>query len=104
LRPVRVKNMAAVVEPAEFGVLLRATADYQGSAVTRAALLVSALTFQRPGNVRAMQWAHLDLEGIAMWTIPAAEMNRTRYAKENGRPHLVPLERQVVQVLRDLQP
>jgi integrase len=51
-----------------------------------------------------MQWAHLDLEGIAMWTIPAAEMNRTRYAKENGRPHLVPLERQVVQVLRDLQP
>lgn len=104
LRPVMVKHMAAIVEPAGFGALLRAIADYQGSPVTRAALQLSALTFQRPGNVRAMQWAALDLDGDAMWTIAAAEMKRSRYAKENGRPHLVPLARQAVEILRDLQP
>ena len=104
LRPVLVKHMAAIVEPAEFGALLRAIADYQGSPVTRAALQISALTFQRPGNVRAMQWAHIDLDGEAMWTIPAAEMKRSRYAKENGRPHLVPLANQAAAILKELQP
>jgi integrase len=83
---------------------MRAVAEYQGSAVTRTALQISALTFQRPGNVRAMQWAHLDLERDAIWTIPASEMKRSRYAKENGRPHLVPLARQAVQILDDLRP
>ena len=38
LRPVLVKHMAAVTEPKEFGDLLRAIYDYQGSPVTRAAL------------------------------------------------------------------
>jgi integrase len=104
LRPVLVKHMAAIVEPAEFGALLRAIYEYQGSLVTRTALQISALTFQRPGNVRAMQWAHLDFDGEAMWKIPAAEMKRSRYAKENGRPHLVPLAKQAIEVLRDLQP
>jgi len=104
LRPVLVKHMAAIVEPAEFGALLRAIAEYQGSMVTRTALQISALTFQRPGNVRAIQWVHLDLDGEAMWSIPAAEMKRSRYDKENGRPHLVPLANQVVESLRDLQP
>lgn len=104
LRPVLVKHMAAIVEPAEFGALLRAIAEYQGSLVTRTALQISALTFQRPGNVRAMQWAHLDLEQDATWTIPASEMKRSRYAKENGRPHFVPLAKQAVEILRELQP
>ena len=28
-----------------------------------------------------------------MWTIPAQKMKRTKLAKINGRPHLVPLVR-----------
>lgn len=83
----------------------QAIADYQGSPLTRAALQLSALLFQRPGNVRAMQWAALDLDSKApAWTIPAAEMKRSRYEKQNGRPHVVPLARQAVRILRELQP
>ena len=104
LRPVLVKHMAAIVEPQEFGFLLRAISDYQGSLVTRIALRLSALTFQRPGNLRAMQWASLQLEGTATWTIAAAEMKRNRYGKENGRPHVVALARQAVKLLREIWP
>lgn len=105
LKPVLVKNMAAITEPAAVGVLLQAIADYQGSPLTRAALQLSALLFQRPGNVRAMQWGALDLDGEApTWTIPAAEMKRSRYEKQNGRPHLVPLSRQAVAIVRELLP
>ena len=105
LRPVLVKHMAAVTEPKELGDLLRAIDEYQGSPVTRAALQISALVFQRPGNVRAMKWTDVELEGEApIWTIPAAEMKRARYGKENGRPHLVPLAQQAVAILKDLHP
>ena len=107
LRPVLVKHMAAVVDPDGFGSLLRAINDYQGSLVTRTALRLSALTFQRPGNLRAMQWAALDLvdlDGRGTWTIPAAEMKRSRYGKDNGRPHLVPLARQAVSALKEIWP
>ena len=105
LKPVLVKNMAAVTEPAAVGDLMRAIEGYQGSALTRGALILSALLFQRPGNVRAMQWGALDLDGKKpTWTIPAVEMKRSRYLKDNGRPHVVPLAPQAVAILRELQP
>jgi len=105
LRPVLVKNMAAVTEPAEVGSLMRAIHDYQGSPLTRGALMLSALLFQRPGNIRSMQWSALDLVGATpTWTIPASEMKRSRYEKLNGRPHLVPLSRQAVAILVELHP
>ena len=40
-----------------------------GSLVTRAALLLSAFTFQRPGNIRTMEWGEIDADK-ALWTIP----------------------------------
>lgn len=105
LKPVLVKNMAAVTEPKAVGELLRAIDDYQGNPFTRVALRLSALLFQRPGNIRAMQWSALALEGESpVWTIPAAEMKRSRYEKQNGRPHVVPLSRQAVVMLRELKP
>jgi integrase len=105
LKPVLVKNMAAITAPAEFALLLRAIDDYRGAPVTRAALALSALLFQRPGNVRAMKWADLQLDGDApTWTISAAEMKQTRTGKENGRPHIVPLAKQAVAILVELHP
>ena len=105
LKPELVKNMAALTEPAAVGDLMRAIESYQGSALTRGALILSALLFQRPGNVRAMQWGALDLEGKKpTWTIPAVEMKRSRYLKDNGRPHVVPLAPQAIAILRELQP
>ncbi|MCY1239391.1 Prophage integrase IntA [compost metagenome] len=95
--------MAAVLDPKKAGELMRAIADYTGQPSTRCALLLSALLFQRPGNMRQMLWADVDLEA-AMWTIPAADMKRRKHEKENGRPHLVPLATQAVHALKDLQP
>lgn len=97
------KNMGAVLDPSAAGALLRAIATYTGQPVTRAALQLSALVFQRPGNVRMMEWAEVDLDG-AMWTIPAAKMKRDQHGKANGRPHFVPLAPQSVEILLELKP
>jgi integrase len=103
LKPLVVKHMSAILEPVKVGELMRSIASYEGQPTTRAALALSALLFQRPGNIRAMEWAHLDLDA-AMWTIPAADMKRTVHGKTNGRPHLVPLAPQAVAILRELHP
>ncbi len=103
LVPVEVKHMAAVLEPLQAGELMRAIAAYAGQPTTRAALQLSALLFQRPGNIRQMRWADVDLDR-AIWSIPAADMKRIKRLKVNGRPHLVPLARQALEVLTDLEP
>jgi integrase len=103
LRPVGVKHLAAVLDPVKAGELLRAIDTYSGQPVTRAALALSALLFQRPGNVRAMEWAEIDADA-ALWTIPADKMKRRMYGKANGRPHLVPLAAQALAILADLRP
>lgn len=103
LRPFVVKHMAAVLEPTQAGELLRAIDAYNGQPSTRAALALSALLFQRPGNIRAMEWAEVDTEA-ALWTIPADKMKRNAHGKANGRPHLVPLAPQALAVLAELAP
>ena len=103
LPPVPTRHLAAIVEPAKAAELLRAMGDYAGHPVTRAALALSALLFLRPGELRQMEWAWVDLDG-AQVTIPAALMKRRRDEKVNGAPHLVPLAPQAVVILRDLHP
>lgn len=103
LKPLVVKHMAAVLEPTKAGELLRAIHGYGGQPMTRAALQLSALLFQRPGNIRQMEWAWIDVEG-GMLTIPAQAMKRRLHQKLNGRPHLVPLASQAVLILRELHP
>jgi integrase len=98
-----VKHMPAILEPSKVGELMRAIWAYQGQPCTKAALQLSTLLFQRPGNIRAMEWAWVDLDG-AMLTIPAHAMKRRIAGKINGRPHLVPLAPQAVAILRELQP
>lgn len=99
LQAVLVKHMAAVLEPAKAGELLRAISAYHGHPTTREALQLSALLFQRPGNIRQMEWTWLDLDA-GMLTIPAASMKRTKQAKATGKPHLVPLAPQAVACLK----
>ena len=103
LRPAMVKHAAALLEPAQAGELLRAIDAYSGQPATRAALALSALLFQRPGNIRAMEWAEVDADA-ALWTIPSDKMKRGLYGKTNGRPHLVPLAPQALALLADLRP
>ena len=103
LKPHVAKHFAAILDPIQVGALLRAVDGYTGQPATVAALKLSALFFQRPGNIRAMEWAWIDLDG-QMLTIPAEAMKSTKHEKANGRPHLVPLATQAVQILRSLQP
>lgn len=103
LQPVSVKHMAAVLEPLKAGELMRCIYEYSGQPTTRGALLLSAFLFQRPGNIRQMEWAWVDLEA-GMLTIPSMDMKRRKDQKINGRPHLVPLAPQAVKVLQDLLP
>lgn len=100
----RVKgHFPAITEPRRFGELMRAIRAYKGGPLVRAALQLAPLLYQRPGNLRAMEWAELDLEG-ALWTIPSAKMKRTVKDKENGLPHVVPLPTQAVELLQSLHP
>lgn len=103
LKPVQSRHHAAIVEPAEVSKLLRAMADYSGHPVTRAALQLSAMLLLRPGELRHLEWAWIDLEAARI-TVPAEVMKRTKADKAGGLPHLVPLASQAVEVLKALQP
>jgi integrase len=103
LKPVTTKNMAAILEPVKVGALLRAIDAYTGQPMTRAALALSALLFQRPGNIRQMEWQWIDFYH-AMLTIPSRNMKRRIQQKLNGRPHFVPLAVQAVALLKELVP
>lgn len=96
LAPVATTSRAAVTEPAAVAELLRALDTYIGQPTTAAALRLAPLVFVRPGNLRAMEWAELDLDA-AQWRIPAGKM-KMREA------HVVPLASQAVAILRELQP
>lgn len=101
LKPQTVKHYAAILEPKQVGGFMRAIAAYDGTIHTRVALALSALLFQRPGNIRQLEWGWVDWDK-AMLTIPAASMKRTKQGKINGRPHMVPLSRQAVALLQEL--
>lgn len=96
LPPVKETHHATIVEPKEVGALMRAVAGYHGSLVTRCALRLLALTFVRSGELRQAELAEIDFEACE-WRIPAERM------KMKAR-HIVPLSRQAVAILRELQP
>ena len=91
----KVIHRAAIVDPAGIGALLRAIEDYEGLPLTKAALLLAPLVFVRPGELRKAEWAEFDLEQAEL-RIPAAKMKMRRL-------HRVPLSRQSLGIIRDLQ-
>lgn len=96
------KNFAAITDPARLADLLRACDRYAATPVVRAALKVAPMVLLRPGELRFAEWAEIDLDQ-ALWTVPAARMKRELRGKLLGAPHLVPLPRQAVEALRELQ-
>ena len=69
----------------------------------RTALKLAPMLYQRPGNLRMMEWAEIDLDA-ALWTIPSMKLKRTKLEKEQGEAHTVPLPMQAVALLRAIQP
>src|SRR3984957_4192622 len=96
LPPFKTTHLASITNPDGVGPLLRAIDGYQGGLVTRCALRLAPLTFVRPGELRKAEWAHFDLVA-AEWRIPGDRMKM-------GRDLIVPLSRQAMDVLRELQP
>lgn len=90
------RHYAAITDPRKVGELLRAIDGYRGDPLTRAALMLASLLFVRPGELRHAEWAEIDLDA-ARWVIPAHKM-KMRQA------HIVPLSRQAVDILIELQP
>lgn len=87
-------HISAVTKPSELGPLLRAIEEFS-SPLTRAALKLAALTAMRPGIVASARWEHIDLER-AEWHVPGHLM-KMRHA------HIVPLQRQAIELLRELE-
>ncbi len=103
LTPHHGKHFAAITDPLKLGAMIRVIRGYQGGPIVRTALQLAPLLFQRPGELRGMAWAELDLDA-ALWTVPAMRMKRKLDGKQNGDPHLVPLPTQAVELLRELHP
>ncbi len=98
LPPVRVKHHAGITDPAKLAPLLQAIEGYYGGFVVRCALRFLPLVFVRPGELRHAEWSEFRLEGREPeWRIPAAKMKMRIQ-------HIVPLSRQAVEILRELQP
>ena len=62
LPPPRSRHFAAITDPEQLGQLLRDIQGYKGNVITRAALQLSPLLFQRPGQLRLAHWEDVDLD------------------------------------------
>jgi len=91
----QVNHRATIIDPKGIGALLRAIDGFDGQPTTRAALRLAAYLFVRPGELRHAEWQEFDIDG-AVWSIPAEKMKMRR-------PHRVPLARQSLTILRELQ-
>jgi integrase len=90
----RTKTNYARVDAKELPDLLRRIEAYPGSVVTRLAMKLMALTFVRTSELIGARWEEFDLKA-AEWRIPASRMKMKT-------PHIVPLAKQTVEVLRTL--
>jgi integrase len=69
--------------------------EYKGGKIVQTALKLLLLTFVRPGELRWARWDEID-EKKAEWRIPAERMKMKR-------THTVPLSKQALSVLEELQ-
>jgi integrase len=94
LPPAKGEHFAAITEPKQVAELLRAIDGYQGSMPAICALRLAPLVFVRPGELRAMEWAHIDFEACE-WRY---------FVTKTETQHIVPLSKQAIAILQTLQP
>lgn len=94
LPPVKSDHFPAITDPAQVGAMLRSIDSYCGTLTVRCAMRLAPLVFVRPGELRQAQWDNIDLD--------AAEWHYT--VTKTNTPHIVPLSRQAVDILREIQP
>ncbi|PIZ22776.1 MAG: integrase [Comamonadaceae bacterium CG_4_10_14_0_8_um_filter_57_29] len=89
-------HFAAITEPKQAGVMMRAIYAYAGHPQVQTALKLSAMLFVRPGELRSMEWTELDLD-TAEWRIPGSKMKMKV-------DHLVPLSTQALALIEAMKP
>ncbi|MBF0501458.1 MAG: integrase arm-type DNA-binding domain-containing protein [Candidatus Riflebacteria bacterium] len=94
LAPVREGHFTAVTDPAAVSGLMRAIWGYSGHFVVSCALRLAPMFFVRPGELRHAKWADINFE-TAEWRFTASKTKTE---------HIVPLARQAIAILRELQP
>jgi integrase len=87
------RNRAALIHPQDVAKLLRHIDRYKGTFVVQCALKLSPLLFQRPGEIRQMEWNDIDL---------AAREWRYLVTK-TGVNHIVPLSTQAIAILEQIK-
>jgi integrase len=91
LKAGRVRHRAALTAPKDVADLMTRIEAYHGSVTVRMALWFSLYTFQRPSEICGATWEEMDFDA-KLWRIPERRM-------KNGRNHIVPLSRQVLELL-----
>lgn len=94
LKSPKSKHFSAITKPEEVGQLLLAIDGYRGTPIVEAALRISPLLFQRPGEIRSMKWNEIFFEA-AEWRYIVTKTNT---------PHIVPLSTQAIKILKNLHP
>lgn len=104
LSPRSQKHHAAITDPKELAGLLRAIDGFTGTYTVKCAMQLSPLVFLRPGELRQAEWSEFDLEN-AEWNVPIERLKLKKRIKEDrkGERHLVPLSKQAVTILGELQ-
>lgn len=94
LPPAKGGHFASMTDPKQIAPLLRAIDDYNGSYIVKSALQLAPLVFVRPGELRHVEWQHLDLEA-----------KEWRYlVTKTQTQHIVPLSTQTVSILEAIKP
>jgi integrase len=94
LKPL-VKKHHAHLSAKELPDFLKSVESYDGTLQTKLAIQFLLLTFVRTSELRCAEWKEIDFDK-AEWRIPAERMKMRD-------PHIVPLSKQAVKVLRQLQ-
>jgi len=89
-------HLAAVTDPKQLAAILRILEGYKGTPVVRAAVRLAPLLFVRPGELRRMEWAELDIENSS-WLISGQKM-------KTGNDHIVPLATQSIAIIEEIRP
>lgn len=94
--PIKSAGFKAETDPRALGPMLRAMDTYPGTFVVRMALRFLPLVFLRPGELRQLEWSHLAASELR---VPSVLLK-----KKEAPWHIVPLSRQALAVLAELQP
>ncbi|CCI74894.1 unnamed protein product [Klebsiella pneumoniae subsp. rhinoscleromatis SB3432] len=90
-----------------FSELLDRIECFKGRKLTKLAVKLTLLVFIRSSELRFARWEEIDFKN-ALWTIPAERepMKGVKHSHRGSKmrsPHLVPLSRQALEVLKDIK-